>query len=70
MCPFANPPDKRPGVWGQGITVEKMKQCRWLKPTMVAEVEFAEWTPDDRLRHTAFVGLRHDTDAQDVTRET
>jgi bifunctional non-homologous end joining protein LigD len=55
-CPFVNLPDKRTGAWGQGITVEKMGKCHWLKPTTVAEIEFAEWTPDDRLRAAAFIG--------------
>jgi len=29
-CPFANLPEARSGRWGQGLTVEKMKECRWL----------------------------------------
>jgi hypothetical protein len=37
-----------------------MKECRWLKPTTVAEIEFAEWTPDDsapaRLVHRVAAG--------------
>ena len=45
-CPFVNLPDRRPGAWGQGITKEKMSACIWVKPTFVAEIEFAEWTPD------------------------
>lgn len=69
-CPFVNLPDRRAGAWGQGITAEKMKHCRWLKPTQVAEIEFAGWTPDDRLRHASFVGLRHDKNARKVLRET
>jgi bifunctional non-homologous end joining protein LigD len=69
-CPFVNLPDRRLGAWGHGITAEKMKDCVWLKPTMVAEIEFAEWTPDERLRHTAFVGLRSDKRPRDVVRET
>jgi ATP-dependent DNA ligase len=70
VCPFVNLPDKRPGAWGQGITAEKMKECRWLKPTTVAEIEFAEWTPDDRLRHASFIGLRQEKRARDVVKET
>jgi bifunctional non-homologous end joining protein LigD len=63
-------PDKRAGAWGQGITAEKMKECQWLKPLAVAEIEFAEWTPDDRLRHASFVGLRRDKKPRDVVKET
>jgi len=40
-----------------------MKECRWLKPTAVAEIEFAEWTPDDRVRHASFVCPRDDKNA-------
>jgi DNA ligase D-like protein (predicted ligase) len=69
-CPFVNLPDQRLGSFGQGITREKMSACAWLKPTTVAEIEFAEWTPDERLRHSAFLGLRGDKRAKDVTRET
>ena len=31
-CPFANLPEARSGRWGQGLTAEKMQDCRWLKP--------------------------------------
>jgi len=46
-CPFANLPEKRPGRWGQGLTAAKMKDCRWLKPVLVGQFEFREWTADD-----------------------
>ena len=45
-CPFANLPEQRSGRWGQGLTAAKMKECRWLKPVLVGQFEFAEWTPD------------------------
>ena len=41
----------------------------WVKPELVAQVAFAEWTPDGRLRHPRFLGLRADKDADEVTRE-
>jgi bifunctional non-homologous end joining protein LigD len=41
----------------------------WLKPELVAQIEFAEWTPDEHLRHSKFVGLRDDKDARTVKRE-
>ena len=69
-CPFANLPDRRPGSFGQGITREKMNACAWVKPVTVAEIEFAEWTPEERLRHASFLGLRSDKKATDVVRET
>jgi len=68
-CPFADLPEKRLGRWGQGLTAAKMKQCRWLKPVLVAQFEFVEWTPDNHLRHSKLVGLRTDKQARDVVRE-
>jgi bifunctional non-homologous end joining protein LigD len=47
-----------------------MKNCRWLKPKLVAQIEFAEWTPDgQRPRRSKVVRLRDDKDASTVTRE-
>jgi DNA ligase D-like protein (predicted ligase) len=58
--PFVNLPEKDAGRWGQGLTAEKMKECVWVKPQLVAEIEFLEWTGADHLRHAKFVGLRDD----------
>lgn len=69
-CPFLGLPEKRAGRWGQGITAEKMKDCRWLRPELVGQFEFVEWTPDAHLRHSTFVGLREDKDPRSVVRET
>ena len=69
-CPFVNLPDRRSGSFRQGITREKMSACTWVKPTAVAEIEFAEWTPDERLRHAAFIGVRSDKKPKEVVRET
>lgn len=68
-CPFANLPEKKAGRWGAGLTASKMLECRWLKPKLVGQFEFVEWTSDNHLRHTSFVGLREDKRAQDVRRE-
>jgi ATP-dependent DNA ligase len=48
----------------------EMKNCVWLKPVLVAQIEFTEWTPDGHLRHSKFVGLRGDKAAGGVLRET
>jgi bifunctional non-homologous end joining protein LigD len=68
-CPFANLPEPRGGRWGQGLTEAKMAECTWLKPRLVAQIEFLEWTADNHLRHSKFVGLREDKKAKDVRRE-
>jgi DNA ligase D-like protein (predicted ligase) len=68
-CPFANLPEPTGGRWGQGLTAAKMAECRWVKPELVGQFEFAEWTPDNHLRHSRLVALREDKDPRDVTRE-
>jgi bifunctional non-homologous end joining protein LigD len=68
-CPFVNLPEKRAGRWGQGLTAPEMKRCVWVKPTLVCEVAFTEWTEGERLRHPSFKGLREDKSALEVTRE-
>ncbi|HEX2830154.1 MAG TPA: DNA ligase D [Burkholderiales bacterium] len=45
------------------------KGAHWIKPELVAEVEFTEWTNDGTLRHPSFQGLRADKKAKDVVRE-
>jgi ATP-dependent DNA ligase len=54
---------------GAGLTAAKMKECRWLKPEIVGQFEFVEWTSDFHLRHTRFVALREDKRPQDVRKE-
>jgi len=68
-CPFVNLPEEKGGRWGQGLTKEKMKDCRWLRPTLIGQFEYLEWTPDNHLRHSRFIGLREDRDALEVHRE-
>ena len=68
-CPFADLPSGKTGHWGEGVTEEDMKILKWVKPTLVAEIAFTEWTRDGHLRHSAFVSLRDDKDARAVVRE-
>jgi bifunctional non-homologous end joining protein LigD len=68
-CPFVNLPDTKPSRWGGGVTSEDMHQFHWVKPQLVVQVRFVEWTADYRLRHAAFVGMRSDRKAGDVRRE-
>ena len=42
---------------------------RWVKPELVAQVAFSEWTRDGRLRHPRYLGLRDDKPAREVVRE-
>ena len=66
-CPFANLPEKKRTQFS--LTREEMKNCDWLKPQLVAQIEFTEWTPDGHLRHSKFVGLRDDKNPREVVRE-
>jgi bifunctional non-homologous end joining protein LigD len=66
-CPFVNLPEKKRTQWA--LTREEMKNCRWVRPELVAQIEFTEWTPDGHLRSAAFVGLREDKNPREVVRE-
>ena len=68
-CPFANLPEKKAGRWGAGLTAAKMSECRWLKPELVGQFEFVEWTSDNHLRHSRFIALRDDKAPKRVIRE-
>ena len=43
--------------------------ARWVRPELVAEVEFGEWTAEGILRHPSYLGLRDDKAPTDVVRE-
>jgi bifunctional non-homologous end joining protein LigD len=45
------------------------EKAHWVKPEVVVEVKFNEWTADNRLRQPIFLGVRDDKNAHDVTRE-
>jgi bifunctional non-homologous end joining protein LigD len=45
------------------------REARWVEPELVAQVRFTEWTAVGRIRHPAFLGLRDDKPAREVTRE-
>ena len=68
-CPFVNLPETRCSRWGEGLTAEGMKKCVWVRPELVAQIEFLEWTDSDHLRHSKFIGLRDDKDARGVIKE-
>ena len=54
--PFSGPP-------------QPPRQARFVRPDLVAEIEFAQWTPDGILRHPSYKGLREDKAPEDVVRE-
>jgi bifunctional non-homologous end joining protein LigD len=56
-CPFFNLPAAGQSRWDQGLTAAEMKRCHWVKPTMVCQIKFTEWTRDDRLRQPVFPSL-------------
>ena len=66
-CPFADLPEKKRAQWA--LTKEEMKNCVWLKPKLVAQIEFTEWTAGRHLRHSKFIGLKDDKEAREVLRE-
>ena len=55
--------DKKPVAGGQGRGVQ------WVKPEMIAEVSFGEWTSGGHIRHAVFKGLREDKPARNISRE-
>ncbi len=68
-CPFVNLPETQPSRFGRELDAETMKKAVWLRPEVVAQIEFLEWTERDRLRHSKFAGLREDKDAPSVVKE-
>jgi DNA ligase D-like protein (predicted ligase) len=69
-CPFANLPEKSSARRGEAITAEVMHNIQWLRPKLVAQIEFTEWTRGNHLRHSRFVALRHDKKPGEVVKET
>lgn len=55
----------KPGRWSKRVAGSE----RWVEPRAVAEVAFAEWTPDGQIRHASYVSLRTDKPASAIVRE-
>jgi ATP-dependent DNA ligase len=45
-------PEIREEIYELAMRLGEMEHCRWLRPELVAQIEFAEWTPDGHLRHS------------------
>src|SRR6188474_853771 len=69
-CPFIDLPNSKSSRWGGGVTADEMREMQWVRPELVAQVRFVEWTAEGRLRHAAFLGLRSDKSAREVRRES
>ncbi|HEV7247024.1 MAG TPA: DNA ligase D [Shinella sp.] len=55
--------------FGRPLTADEARQARYVRPELVAEVEFRAWTADGHLRHASFRGLREDKLATEVVAE-
>lgn len=56
--------------FGKRLSAEEARRVRYVRPELVAEVEFRAWTTDGILRHASFRGLREDKPAREIIRET
>ncbi len=68
-CPFANLPMETRSRFGRGMPASEMRRVTWLRPELVAQVRFSEWTQDGLLRQPVYLGLRADKPAHEVRRE-
>lgn len=60
-CPFVSLPNSAGRRhWSEGITDADMTMLPWVRPVLVVQVAFVEWTRDILLRHPRFVGLKDD----------
>jgi ATP-dependent DNA ligase len=66
-CQFTNLLERKRTQWA--LTKEEMKNCVWLKPELVAQIEFTEWTPDGHLRHSKVFGFREDKEVRENVRK-
>jgi hypothetical protein len=52
---------------GVRVTATKMRECIWVQPKLVANLEFLEWTDTNHVRHIKFVVVDNDTDRNTAT---
>ena len=63
-CPLFNLPAAGRSRWDQGLTAAEMRRCHWVKPVMVCQIKFTEWTRDDCLHQPVFLGIREEKNAK------
>ena len=63
--PLSEPPP-RGGRFGSPLVLSRV---HWVRPEMVVEASYAEWTPDGLLRHVVYLGEREDKLARQVERD-
>jgi bifunctional non-homologous end joining protein LigD len=54
----------------KGVPGSELRAIHWVKPKLLCEVAFVEWTKDGHIRHPSFQGPREDKRARSVRRET
>lgn len=52
-----------------GLAQGEWESVHWIRPSLLCEVAFSEWTQDGHIRHPSFLGLREDKEARDVKQE-
>jgi hypothetical protein len=46
VCPFVDLPNSKSSRWGGGVTAEEMREMQWVRPELVAQIRFVEWTAE------------------------
>jgi bifunctional non-homologous end joining protein LigD len=64
------PLERRTSPFADEVPRAHAKDAHWVRPSLVGEVRFGEWTRDGRLRHPVWRGLRDDKSAGDVVPES
>jgi bifunctional non-homologous end joining protein LigD len=68
-CPFRTLPISKGGRWGEGLTKEDVEEIQWVRPKLVAQIKFTEWTAGGQLRHAMYLGVRSDKRPKQVVKE-
>jgi len=69
-CPFFGVSRHRRDLMAAGVTAYDLKHTHWIKPSLVCQVKFSEWTREGKLRQPVFLGLRDDKKPSEVIRES